>query len=292
MTPSAVRASAKPVAKKKAPVRIKTLKALQNRDLEIMRYLAWGPSNVPSIARKFFPAREGDGESRFAEGQGKKKPISMYVFYRLKQLERGGYIQMKGDASIGESVVMLQRAGAVEVATRYGMEIENIRHVLPKPGEVLHDIMTASCIRTIYDEAETKELYKVGYVHTEYLTRRMAGGRQKRKGEYFPDFRVRVAPPRGEAVTFDVEIDSGTTGRSQIFAKIASFRNPTIIVTRLSERIMYLFQILQQDMARKEAKLPQIFFVLWSTFVRDGLQHSEVIQFPSGNRGVLPMTKK
>jgi len=282
----------KKISRYVAGKKVRQLKELHRRDLELMRYLAWGPSNIPSIARRFFPSRE-QGRADGSDREILKEPsASKYVFDRLKQLQAAGYIQMKSHAGIGETVVMLQRAGAVEIAMRYGIEIENIRHVFPKTEEVMHDIMVASCIRAILDESETKGLYSVEYVQTEYLTRRIAGGGKRRRGVYFPDFRVRIAPHRGQPVTFDVEIDTGTTGRSQVFAKIASFKNPVIIVTKVTERIKYLFQVLQQDSARRQEKLPPIFFVLWSTLVREGLRHSDVIQFPSGNRGILPVALK
>lgn len=120
----------------------------------------------------------------------------------------------------------------------------------------------------------------------------MFGHQVRKKGSFFPDFRIRLVPYKGEAHTFDVEIDAASLGRSVIFAKIASFRNNVLLVAPNGERIKRLFQYLQNDMVKKQASLPPVCFVLWSHFLMNGCRFSEVIQFPSGDRGVLPIAMK
>ncbi len=170
---------------------------------------------------------------------------------------------------------------------KYGFEIENMRYVFPRAIELMHDLMVASTLRKMVEEAEVHNLYKIEYIHTEHYTRKAF-----KRRSHFPDFRVRIVPYKGEAYTFDVEIDAASMGRSIVFEKVSSFRNYVLMVAPNGERIRRIFRYLQNDMAKKQATLPPISFVLWSHFLVNGCRFSEVIQFPSGDRGVLPISIK
>ncbi len=251
------------------------IEKLTERDYEILKHLSYGPSNIISIGKKYFPKVEDS------------KVFSKYAWRRLTQLQQCGLIQYKKVDRHDSPIVVLQKLGAHEVALKYGFEIENIRHSFPKTIELMHDIMVSSTMRKMVEEAEVHQLYKIEYIHTEYFTRRMSGRRT-----FFPDFRVRVVPYKGEAYTFDVEIDAASLGRSVIFEKIASFRNYVLVVVPNGERLRRLFQYLQTDSVRKQVSLAPVCFVLWSHFLANGCRFSEVIQFPSGDRGVLPISIK
>lgn len=259
------------------------IEKLTERDYEILKHLSYGPSNIISIGKKYFPKID------------ESKTFSKYAWRRLTQLQQCGLIQCKKVDRQDSPIVVLQKLGAHEVALKYGFEIENIRHSFPKTIELMHDIMVASTIRKMVEEAEVHQLYKIEYIHTEYFTRRMFGQvrrKGEKKGTFFPDFRIRVVPYKGEAYTFDVEIDAASLGRSVIFEKIASFRNYVLVVVPNSERLRRLFQYLQTDSVRKQVSLSPVCFVLWSHFLANGCRFSEVIQFPSGDRGVLPIAIK
>jgi hypothetical protein len=137
------------------------------------------------------------------------------------------------------------------------------------------------------EEAEVHGLYKIEYIHTKFYTRRAFG-----RHAFFPDFRIRIVPYKGEAYTFDVEIDAGSLGRSTVFRKISSFRNSVLLILPNGERLRRIFQYLHNDMKKKQVLLPSVSFVLWSHFLANGCRFSEVIQFPSGVRGVLPISMK
>src|SRR5208337_4912077 len=92
--------------------------------------------------------------------------------------------------------------------------------------------------------------------------------------------------------TFDVEIDAASMSRSVVFEKISSFRNNVLLVVPNGERLRRIFQYLQNDIAKRPATFPPVSFVLWSHFLINGCRFSEVIQFPSGDRGVLPISIK
>ncbi|MBF0557260.1 MAG: hypothetical protein HQL08_00615 [Nitrospirae bacterium] len=260
------------------------IEKITERDYEILKHLSYGPSNILSIGKKFFLRRDAS------------KEFSKYTWRRLLQLQNAGLIQCKKVDRHDSPIVVLQKAGAYEVALRYGLEIENIRCVFPKTIELMHDLMVASTMRKMVEEAEIHNLYKIEYIHTEYFTRKVFGRQIKKKGEkknvYFPDFRIRIVPYQGEAYTFDVEIDAASMGRSMVFDKISSFRNNVLLVVPNGERLRRIFQYLQNDMGRKQAILPPVSFVLWSHFISNGCRFSEVIQFPSGDRGVLPISMK
>jgi len=254
------------------------------RDYEIMKHLSYGPSNIISIGKKFFIKRAAS------------KEFSRYAWRRLAQLQNAGLIQFRKVDRHDSPIVVLQKAGAYEVALKYGFEIENMRYVFPKTIDLMHALMVASTMRKMVEEAETHNLYKIEYIHTEYYTRKVFGRqiekRGGKRGIFFPDFRIRIVPYKGEALTFDVEIDAASLGRSVVFEKILSFRNNVLFVVPNGERLRRIFRYLQNDMTKRQATLPSISFVLWSHFLVNGCRFSEVIQFPSGDRGVLPISMK
>ena len=260
------------------------IEKVTERDYEILKHLSYGPSNIISIGKKFFLKQEAS------------KEFSKYTWRRLAQLQNAGLIQCRKVDRHDSPIVVLQKAGAYEVALKYGVEIENIRYVFPRTIELMHELMVASTMRKMVEEAETHNLYKIEYIHTEYYTRKAFGRQIKKKGvkrsTFFPDFRIRIVPYKGEAYTFDVEIDAASMGRSVVFEKISSFRNNVLMVVPNGERLRRIFQYLQNDMAKRQATLPSVCFVLWSHFLVNGCRFSEVIQFPSGDRGVLPISMK
>ncbi len=260
------------------------IEKITERDYEILKHLSYGPSNVISIGKKYFPKQEAS------------KEFSKYAWKRLLQLENAGLIQSKKVDRHDSPIVVLQKAGAYEVVLKYGFEIENIRYVFPKTIELMHELMVASTMRKMVEEAEVHNLYRIEYIHTEYYARKAFGRQIKKKGErrrtFFPDFRIRIVPYKGEAYTFDVEIDAAGMGRSKVFEKISSFRNNVMLVVPNGERLRRIFQYLQNDMTKRQAALPPVSFVLWSHFLVNGCRFSEVIQFPSGDRGVLPISMK
>lgn len=251
------------------------IEKITDRDYEILKHLSYGPSNIISIGKKFFLRKDSS------------KEFSRYTWKRLSQLQNAGLIQCRKVDRHDSPIIVLRKAGACEVALKYGLEIENIRCVFPKTIELMHDLMVASTMRRMVEEAEVHNLYKIEYIHTEYYTRKAF----VRRG-YFPDFRIRIVPYKGEAYTFDVEIDAAAMGRSMVFEKISSFRNNVLLVVPNGERLKRIFRYLQDDMARKQASLPPVSFVLWSHFLSNGCRFSEVIQFPSGDRGILPIAMK
>jgi len=248
---------------------------LTERDYEILKHLSYGPSNIISIGNKYFKKHRDS------------KVFSKYAWKRLMQLQQCGLIQYKKVDRHVSPIVVLQKLGRDEAALKYDLEIESMNYGFPGSFELMHQLMVASTIRKMVEEAEIHRLYKIDYIHAEHFARRLTGKRR-----FFPDFRLRIVPYRGDAQTFDVEVDAANLGRSVIFEKIASFRNHVLVVTPNGERLRRLFQYLQSDMTRKQAKLPPVCFVPWPHFLANGCRFSEVIQFPSGNRGVLPIAMK
>src|SRR5208283_4583853 len=251
------------------------IEKVTERDYEILKHLSYGPSNIISIGKKFFLKQEAS------------KEFSKYTWRRLAQLQNAGLIQCRKVDRHDSPIVVLQKAGAHEVALKYGFEIENMCYVFPRTIELMHELMVASTMRKMVEEAETHNLYKIEYIHTEYYTRKAFGRRA-----HFPDFRIRIVPYKGEAYTFDVEIDAASMCRSVVFEKISSFRNNVLMVVPNGERLRRIFQYLLNDMAKRQATLPPVFFVLWSHFLVNGCRFSEVIEFPSGDRGVLPISMR
>ncbi len=297
------------VLKNKALHRIKKL---SDRDYKMLEYLSWGPSTTFSLGVKFFPldgtVRKGRDwkkdqaapqVSNLAQGKVSEdnRKFNRYVWQRLKQLEQAGYIQTKkGDniatvLGVDSGIVALQEKGAVEVVLHYNYEPDNIKSAFPRDAEVLHDIMVASTIRKIIDEA-SHDYYKIEWVHTEYFVRKSLNkpGYSK-KGSFFPDCRIRIVPHKGPAITFDIEIDAGSIGQGKFFHKVASFRNSVLVVSPNAARQTKLFKYLAAEQEKNLKKpLPgQINFALWNEFIIKGMRMGTVFQFPSGQQGVLPV---
>lgn len=258
---------------------------LSERDYEVLKYLAYGPSNIASIGKKFFPRQNGNNDTL-----NQKSAFSKYLYKRFLMLQNAGLLQFRKVDRFESPIVVLQSEGAREVAIKYGIEIDSIKTTFPRTPEIMHDLMVASTIRKMVEEAEEHKLYKIEYIHTEYFVRKASGRRRpsSSKGSFFPDFRIRIVPYKGDAHTFDVEIDAGTLGRGIVFKKISSFKeHKVLLVAPTAERIKMIFHYLQTDI-KKGGKLPPIFFVLWGSFVTQGLRFSDVITFPTGQRGKIP----
>lgn len=259
----------------------------------VLEYLAWGPGNVASISSKFFP----QPEEKVNDGNGKKPSgITRYTLKRLRKLESAGYIQMKQVDNLRRNlgsdshIVVLQAMGAREVVLRFNYDPENIRQSLPNPPETFHDIMVASTIRKIMDESRN-DLYKIEYLHTEHYVKKLHGRNGRGKGYFFPDCRARIVPHKGAALVVDLEVDAGSMGRSQLFTKIVSFKNATLIVCPNAARLKKIFH----DLTDGQAKMPknplpaQLYLTLWNDFVKEGFRFGKVFDFHTGDLGVMPI---
>ncbi len=87
------------------------IEKITERDYEILKHLSYGPSNIISIGKKFFLKQEAS------------KEFSKYAWRRLAQLQNAGLIQCRKVDRHDSPIVVLQKAGAYEVALKYGFEI-------------------------------------------------------------------------------------------------------------------------------------------------------------------------
>jgi hypothetical protein len=264
------------------------VRELSQRDYQILEHISWGPTNVWSIGRRFFPAKEND--------PGTQHGISAYVWERLRMLQSAGYMEMRKVNNIrrllrsDSPIVVIKDKGATEVALHFNYDIDNIKPLFPRLAEVAHDIMVASVTRKFIEEAR-QDLYKIDYIHTEHYLRKVHGKfLRTKRGDFFPDCRIRIVPNQGPALTLDVEIDGGSKGRSQLYNKIASFSNAVLIITPNSDRLLTVVRYLCEGEAKiKKLSAPQVWLEAWEDFIKKGCRSRNVVNFSTANRDVLPV---
>ncbi|MFO0753585.1 MAG: hypothetical protein U0411_09715 [Thermodesulfovibrionales bacterium] len=267
------------------------LEKLSDRDYAILKYLAYGPGNIASIGKKFFPVQKDEYDTA-RQAKGAKAAFSKYLYKRMEKLRNAGLLQYEKADLYESPIVVLQEEGAREVVMKFGFDRDSIRASFPKRSELRHELMLASTLRKMVEEAEEHGLYKIEYIHTAYYAKksRKKGGGKERAGErLFPDFRVRIVPHRGEARTFDGEVDAGNLGRSLACRKVFSLTNPVLVVAPTPLRLRKLFEYLLNGMRKEPREAPLLYFVLWGLFVKNGMRFSDAILFPSGERGKLPV---
>lgn len=267
------------------------IEKLSERDYAILKYLSYGPSNIASIGKKFFPLQE-DAYDSARQAKESKAVYSKYLYRRMEKLQNAGLLQYR-KADLHESpIVVLHEEGAREVAMKFGSDRDTIRTSFPKRSDLLHDLMLASTIRKMVEEAEEHDLYKIEYIHSAYSVKRVlrkSGKREGLKGHLFPDCRIRIVPHKGGATTFDVEIDAGNLGRSLLCRKVFSLTNQVMVVAPNPLRLKKMFEYLLSGMKKETKEPPPLYFVLWGLFIKNGMRFSDTILFPSGDRGRLPV---
>ncbi|MBZ0154951.1 MAG: hypothetical protein K8I29_01900 [Alphaproteobacteria bacterium] len=267
------------------------LEKLSERDYAILKYLAYGPSNIASIGKKFFPLQKNECDM-VRQTESAKGVFSKYLYKRMEKLQNAGLLQYKRADLHDSPIVVLQEEGAREIAIRFGFDRDSIRTSFPKRTDLMHDLMVASTIRKMVEEAEEHDLYRIEYLHSaHYAKKSLKKGGRKEEGKrfLFPDFRIRIVPHKGSAYTFDIEIDAGNLGRSMACRKVFSLTNPVLIVAPNSLRLKKLFEYLLTDMKKEPKELRPVYFALWGLFIKNGMRFSDVILFPSGERGRLPV---
>ncbi|TAJ99898.1 MAG: hypothetical protein EPO39_16290 [Candidatus Manganitrophaceae bacterium] len=185
---------------------------LTDRDIDVLKYLAYGP------------AFSGDLHIRFFVKSG--KTISRQAFEsRMKKLKSAGHIRSikpqeelsQGNTRNHGPVHALAERG-LEILTGKGVDVNRIRLVNLNEKTIPHEIILTRLIRKIYEFDGVR--YRVIRLYDDVMLSRLAPQRKIRR---IPDLRFTVQLKNGSYYSFCVEVDAGTTGDTKFLEKPDAF---------------------------------------------------------------------
>ena len=261
---------------------------VNKNELEILRHVSYGPSDVATIAERFFPhTYGGKGEN----GSVPDKNSAKYVFQKLRQMQQAEQILILKYDEHPSSIVGLQGYGAKLVCEFYNELIDNMKCTLPRPEELKHDLMASSSLRRIVgDNSQISSGYKVAWYSTEYFYRCYFGNYGKVATTHYPDFQAKVLFQDKSAI-FDFEIDGGSMRRKRLFNKIADLQENVVIIGPSSQRLDKIFVDLASAVDIYEKKISSgiiafpkhLLLVEHQDLITNGLGTSTFKTFPEGN---------
>lgn len=223
---------------------------LTDRDLELFKYLAYGPAFSCDLHLRFFV--------------GKGRPIRKVVFYRrMKKLVRAGYLRVMypvrfhGRASDAHGPVYgIGKTGVDILVRERGINIDRIRLVNLVKSSLAHEIIQTRLIRKIYEMDGTH--YQVIRLFDDLMLSKLG---QKIKARRIPDIRFTVRLRNGSYFSFLVEIDAGTTHAGEFVQKVVAFASSDrllaprhskepfaiLIVCDTQERMSYLQRVVSDS---------------------------------------------
>ncbi len=184
---------------------------LTDRDIEVFKYLAYGP------------AFEDDLHVRFFVGKG-KRVIRKVLLRRMKKLLDAKFIsclrpkRMQGKVSDHRPVYFLAEAGINLLGSEGIMPAGRVRHVRLDARIIFHEVIVTRLIRKIYEGDPTRYRVIRLYDHQD-LAKLVHKARKKR----IPDLRFTVQLRNGSYFSYIVEIDAGTTHMPEFIQKLIVF---------------------------------------------------------------------
>lgn len=185
---------------------------LTDRDIEIFKYLAYGPAFSDDLHARFF-VRGGGLTSQEA------------FWRRMRKLEKDQYIgclrlrKMPGKVPGTHKPVYAIAEGGIETLISLSvMPIERIRRVQLNPPTLFHEITLTRFVRRIY-EGEPRRYQVIRLYDHSVLAKQVQRVRVKR----IPDLRFTVQLPHGSYYSFLVEIDAGSTHPAEFVQKLVAF---------------------------------------------------------------------
>lgn len=180
---------------------------LTDRDVEVLKYLTYGP------------AFSGDLHARFFVKSGKL--IARQNFEsRMKKLKNAEHIQSINPRELSQRstwnhgpVYALAERG-LEVLTGEGVNVNRIRLVNLNERTIPHEMILTRLIRKIYEFDGVR--YRVIRLFDDVMLSKLA---PKRKIRRIPDLRFTVQLKNGSYYLFCVEVDAGSTHDSDFLRK-------------------------------------------------------------------------
>jgi hypothetical protein len=278
------------VTGKKAPCFEENIKKQKTRDKSILKFLAAGPSTLDHIHLQLFKNAEG-------------RPLALHTAQiRLDKLVSMNYIKKQRYDRVasyrGLTMYALDKLGKNDACTHFPLNRDLIRTEFPMPDRVAHEIFISDMVRTIWREVEEKK-YGLESIFDDREMKRQYSRKHSKDGvnpmygnkksaqkvhPYYPDLVLTVIENahNGRRIKFNMELDSGNKGPNYWKPKIASWPDPTLVVTLNQQRL----EILKGYVVASNRRQPTG-FALVSQFIKYGLRETEWYWLPSDTRSTL-----
>jgi DNA-binding PadR family transcriptional regulator len=236
---------------------------IQPRDVKWLTYLAHGPARFAEAAQFYTDQLEG-------------LPIHpRQIYRRLKELERAKFIKKHVYKNVEKGTCFyLGENGVVELMSRFGYEPSHLRTRPVPPKHLVHEIILSSVIRKIYQDAESRRLYKVLFAYDDTVMKKES---KYKKNKVYPDLKMRIEPMVGSTRDFLFEIDGLNLRKDRFVKKLAGLTEALFVVTMSTPRLELLFRY--TEIANRRP--PEIFITSHKTFLSDGLTGTKWLHFPT-----------
>ena len=185
---------------------------LTDRDIDIFKYLAYGPAFSDDLHARFF-VRGGGLASQEAFRRRMRKLLKDQYIGCLQLRKMPGKI-----LKIHKPVYAIAELGIETLVSLSILPIERIRRVQLTPPTLFHEITLTRLVRRIY-EGEPRR-YQVIRLYDHGILAKQA---QKVRVKRIPDLRFTVQLPHGSYYSFLVEIDAGSTHPPEFVQKVVAF---------------------------------------------------------------------
>ncbi|NKE70183.1 hypothetical protein [Candidatus Manganitrophus noduliformans] len=184
---------------------------LTDRDIDVLKYLAYGPAFSDDLHARFF-VKSG-------------KPIDRSNFEkRMKKLKDANHLQSMNPQMLRQRnapnhrpVYSIAERG-VEVLTSEGMNVDRIRLVNLNKRSIPHEMILTRLVRKIYEFDGVR--YQVIRLYDDVMLSKLA---PRWKMQRIPDVRFTVQLKNGSYFSFLVEVDAGSTHPTEFSRKLVAF---------------------------------------------------------------------
>lgn len=224
---------------------------LTDRDIDVLKYLAYGPAFSDDLHARFF-VKSGR--------QIHRKNFEK----RMRRLQEAGYLQsvrpqrIYGKKKKNNGPIYAVAEGGVEILTNEGgVNVDRIRLVNLDQKTIVHQIILTRLVRKIYEFDGVR--YQVVRLYDDAMLLKLA---PKTKMQRIPDLRFTVQMRNGSYFSYFVEVDAGSTHASEFVQKPVAFiranrlldlannKEPLIgilVVCDSEDRMRYLQRIVQDS---------------------------------------------
>lgn len=196
---------------------------LTDRDIAVLKFLAYGPAFAADIHMRFFVAAG--------------KPISRQTFEsRMKKLQDSGCIhsirpkRVYGKTQNQGPIYAIIEGGVEVLTSEGGVNVDRIRLVNLDKRTIVHEIILTRLVRKIYEFDGVR--YQVIRLYDDVMLSKLA---PKRKMQRIPDVRFTVQLKNGSYFSFLVEVDAGSTHVNEFLQKPVAFIQVNRLLTANSK---------------------------------------------------------
>lgn len=246
---------------------------ISERDKDIFRFLSSGPATIEQI--NAYLTKIGRGK-QFSKTTTKdsfptREQKLAYLYLRLNRLIKAGYVKSKrynNRSGSGGYALYALTSRSIAVLTEMGHMAEMVRHNLPQPFFVTHELAVTDIVRMI-----KKESYNRGFelVFLDENILKTTSKENKKKANY-PDLLLKM---RKKEIYKEVaiELDNGTIVVADIVKKLKDTKTVTVVLCMVQKRI----DAIRAGFLSRGIETTPVCFGLLSDFLKTGLFGTEFI---------------